>query len=532
MIPFYSAASSREADRMAMDRLGIPPSLLMENAGKGAADALLRRYGRSSWVILCGPGNNGGDGFVLARHLKLAGCDVTVLLSQERGRFAGDPGSFLRMLEKLNTPIEETSCMEDDALINLFASSGGIVDALLGTGSSGAPRGECKRLLSLVPGQGPVLVSLDIPSGVDASTGEVPSIAFHAELTLTFLAPKIGLRVLPGALFAGNLETIPIGVPAEAVLPPPELEGYGGDDAALDWPTGHFDDHKGKAGTVLVIGGSSRYRGAPLLAARGSLRSGAGLVVLLVPECVASAGAVGLPEAILVPLPVAPDGGLEPDAVLAALADWKERAGALVVGPGLGRFDSTASLVSMISGTWEKPVVYDADALFFLSARPLSHFSIITPHEGEAARLLKKKTPFVSSSRLQAVRDLAESYGPSLLKGPFSLCSDGERTGAILESTPALAVPGSGDVLSGVTGTLLAKGLPPFKAGLAAAFVHANAGLLLSRKQGSTTGIFAREIADALPLAIPAPANRAGITSFRCGPLPGPRKERHDLRND
>ena len=526
MIPFYSAESVRQADRVALDKTGMSSALLMENAGKEAAEALIRAFGKRSWVILCGPGNNGGDGFVLARHLLVAGLEVTVLLSQPKDRIGNEPGSFLQALENTACRVLETTSMNDDELARLLRDSDGIVDALLGTGSRGILRGECKRLLSLVPGKGPVMVSLDIPSGVDPSSGEVRSTAFRADLTLTFLAPKIGLRVMPGAAFAGKIEILQIGVPPAEILPSPEIWGYGLEDAISDWPGPRFEDHKGKKGTVLILGGSGRFRGAPLLAARAALRAGAGLVVLIVPECVAKAASTSLPETVVAPVSAGNEFLIEPETAIGVLGEWRDRADALVIGPGLGRFHSSASLVGWVSRSWQKPILLDADALHYLSGKVVSPFSLITPHEGEAAHLLGKTAETIAASRLGCTKELARCFGTVLLKGPFSLCCDGNRTGVVLESTPALAVPGSGDVLSGIAGTLLATGLRPWKAGLAGAWLHARAGLYLSRKLRSETGILSHELADSLPAVISElspPA--ADISIHGAVPLPFPAQE-------
>lgn len=498
MIPFYSAETTRAADRLANEKTGITPALLMENAGRGAAEVLVGKFGGRSWTIACGPGNNGGDGFVLARHFLIAGLDVTVLLSQARDRFRNDPAAFLKMLDSTGCRILETPLLDDESLSRLLRDSGGIVDALLGTGSTGEPRGEARRLLSLIPENGPTLVSLDIPSGVDPSSGEVRGVAFRAQVTLTFLAPKIGLRVMPGAAFAGEIEVVPIGIPATEILPSPEVEGYGLSDAQGDWPKTRFDDHKGKKGTVIILGGSGRYRGAPILAARAALRAGAGLVVLLVPECIATAASVSLPEAVVISASLENDRVLEKEPVLDALEEWSGRSDALVAGPGMGRSESTAFLVDWISRSWHKPVLFDADALRFLPAKLENPISLITPHEGEAGHLLGESPAFISASRLANLQELSRRFGTVLLKGPFSLCCDGKRTGVVLESTPALAVPGSGDVLSGIAGTLLARGLPPWRAGLAAAWIHARAARFIARKIESASGILSHEIADGI----------------------------------
>lgn len=511
MTPFYTAETIRQADRLAAEKLAMPSGLLMENAGRGAAEALLQNFGKRDWTVLCGPGNNGGDGFVAARHLALAGSKVSVILSEDRERFREEPAFFLQRLEKTGCPIEQAPSMQDGELLSLLNHSDGIIDALLGTGSSGHLRGGCARLLSLVPQNGPLKVALDIPTGVDPSSGVVRTEAFRADLTLTFLAPKIGLRVMPGAAFAGKIQVVGIGVPEDEILPPPEVEGYGPEDAASEWPTSRFDDHKGRKGTVLILGGSECYRGAPVLAARAALRSGAGLAVLIVPECIAVSAAQSLPEAILLSSSGKNESTHDPDSVISLLEAWEEKANALVLGPGLGRNEPARLVTEWVSRFWRKPVILDADALHGLTGKVNSPFSLIAPHEGEAGRLLGKKPDSVASYRLESARELARQFGTVLLKGPFSLCCDQTRTGIVLESTPALATPGSGDVLSGIAGTLLAKGLPPWSAGLAAAWVHARTATILSAFRGSETGLLASEIADGIHLCLrelfPLPRN-------------------------
>ncbi len=498
MIPFYDAAAIREADRLAAERFGFSPALLMENAGRGAAEALLRLYGRRNWTILCGPGNNGGDGFVAARHLALAGCGVEVFLSEERSRLRSLPAANLSLLEAMGCSVFQVGELDDCFLADRFEKSGGILDALLGTGARGALRGETPRLLRFLPEKGPVKVSLDVPTGVDASDGTVDSQAFRADLTLTFLAPKNGLRIMPGAAYAGKLGIIDLGIEKNLLLSSPSIEGYGIEDAAGDWPPVSFGEHKGKKGTVLILGGSSTYRGAPVLAARAALRAGAGLVVLIVPECIAKSASMSLPETIVLSASKEDEGGVDFESAVGLLSEWSERADALVFGPGAGRVASTRLLMEWIAASWRKPLLLDADSLFFLAGKVSTSRSLITPHEGEAARLLGETSTTVAARRLESACSLARRFGTVLLKGPYSICCDGNRTGFALESSPALAVPGSGDVLSGIAGTLLAKGLSPWRAGLAAAWTHARAGSILSSDRRTEAGFLASEIADAL----------------------------------
>lgn len=523
MIPFFDADTIREADRLAAEQFNFPPALLMENAGRGAAEAILEIYGKRDWTILCGPGNNGGDGFVAARHLALAGCEVTVLLTEDRDRIKSLPAANLKLLDQMGSPILQVAEHSDDFLAERLRKSGGIIDALLGTGSCGTLRGEPLRLLRLVPENGPVKVALDVPTGVDASTGIADPEAFRADLTLTFLAPKIGLRVMPGALCAGKIRVIDLGIEKKLLLPPPSVEGYGIEDAARDWPSVSFSDHKGKKGTVLILGGSSLYRGAPILAARAALRAGAGLVVLVVPECVARSASSALPEALVLSASKEDGGQVDFDSAVQILSDWSEKAGCLIFGPGSGRFTTTGLLLEWISASWQKPLLLDADSLFFLPGRVSASSCLITPHEGEAGRLLRKPTAEVANRRLESASILAARFGTVLLKGPFSICCDQKRIGIVLESTPSLAVPGSGDVLSGIAGTLLAKGLSPWRAGLAAAWAHARAGKLLSDSRGTETGLLAGEIADSLQLvfrelAVFSKNGRSSVNAELCQP--------------
>lgn len=499
MIPFYSAASVSTADRAAVEDFGLTPEILMESAGRGAAEVLLRLYGKIGWTLLCGTGRNGGDGLVLARHLLVAGCEVTVVLATEKVQLRGENALFLRVFESLGGKVLESRRIDDDNFQRLAGTHAGIVDALLGTGAAGQPRGECGRMLSLLTLGGEPRVALDIPSGVDPSTGETWPTAFRADLTLTFLAPKIGLRVMPGAACAGRVEIIPIGVTPAKVLHAGDAEGYAREDAENDWPLPAFDDNKGKKGTVIILGGCKRYRGAPLLAARAALRAGAGLVVLAVPECIAKTVTLSLPEAVIAPASSANPQELDYKTATRQLGEWSNKGATLVAGPGLGRSDTSAEIVRWISHEWTNPVVLDGDALFFLPGRVKAGLSLITPHEGEAARLVGKTARRVSAFRLKSVSEISAIYGPTLLKGPFSLCCDGKRTAFSLESSPALAVPGSGDVLAGIAGMLLSRNLSPFRAALAAAWVHARAARRLSIEKGSEAGLLATEVSDAIP---------------------------------
>ena len=261
------------------------------------------------------------------------------------------------------------------------------------------------------------------------------------------------------------------------------------------------DIHKGDRGGVLIVGGCSLYRGAPLLAARGALRSGCGLLVVFSEECVCSAVASSLPEAIV-------QSGLfscSRGAVIEILNFWKPRMNCLVLGPGIGRSDSAGNVVRVILETWQKPLIVDGDGLYWLAhlgdAFKRRDSLLLTPHEGEAARLLGTSSDVVRRSRKESASEIASRYGIVLLKGRETLIDDGLRCEIIAEGNQALAIPGSGDVLAGAVAALSASGIPLFPSACLGAFVHGRAGRDLSQQSG-IDGILASEVADAIPLIL------------------------------
>jgi NAD(P)H-hydrate epimerase len=387
---------------------------------------------------------------------------------------------------------------EDDELTALVDMADVVVDALLGTGSSGEPRGEVQRLITLIEGAGRV-VSLDIPSGIDPDTGEAAKSAVSADMTVTFLAEKRGMAVTPGASRCGRVEIASIGVPARRVLQDSGvITGYDRSDIPALTPSIPNDAHNGTRGGLLIIGGSSNFRGAPVLAARAALRAGCGLVMLAIPDLQVEEANALLPEAIFLPLP-SKDGFIRFKGADRIVEQWSDRCDAVVLGPGLGRSAECERLALYVHKEWKMPLLLDADALYHLSALEKTLYPsvyredmLITPHAGEASRLLGSTAKHVEARRLESCGELAVRFGATLLKGPRTLIAAEDERRVILEGGPVLAVPGSGDVLSGVIGAYMAMGMPILDAATLGALVHAEAG----RKCGRRDGVLAREIAD------------------------------------
>jgi ADP-dependent NAD(P)H-hydrate dehydratase / NAD(P)H-hydrate epimerase len=452
----WRADDLRELDRRMIEESGLPGAALMELAGAAATDCIRARYpdGRRIAVV-CGPGNNGGDGFVVARRLRDAGIDAWLVLAAPAERFGGDAATMLQVASALGV-------RRRDDLVGAEL----VVDALLGTGATGAARGAIADWIGRIAQHAAPVVALDIPSGVDPTTGTVAGPAIRAALTVSFHGRKLGTAIEPGRSHAGTVVTVPIGL-ARTLEPSPAALAIDVSDLA-SLPARSPVGTKYDAGAVLVVGGAPGTSGAPLLAARAALRSGAGVVfVAVAPETQAQV-ANGAAELMV-------HGTRDPDEVL-ALA---RRANAVVLGPGLGRDDAARRLVDALVAAVEVPLVLDADALYALGGR-LGELrsrpgpTALTPHAGELARLLAVERDAVSAARLEHVRRAAEAAGCAvLLKGPDTLvATPGEPLRLVETAVPGLATAGAGDVLSGVVAALLARGLPPGQALALAAAAH------------------------------------------------------------
>jgi hydroxyethylthiazole kinase-like uncharacterized protein yjeF len=441
----WRAEDLRELDRRAVEGAGLPGAALMEVAGAAAAAVLRARYPEARRVaVVCGPGNNGGDGFVVARRLRDDGLDAWIVLVAAADRVGGDAATMLRVADALEVP-------RRDDLVGAEV----VVDALLGTGAQGVPRPEIAAAIARMLQHGAPVLALDVPSGIDASTGEVPGSAIRAACTVTFHGRKLGTAIEPGRSHAGTVVTVPIGLPRLFEPAPFALRVDESDLVSL--PPRDPLGTKYDAGSVLVVGGAPGTSGAPLLAARAAFRAGAGAVFVAVSQDVRAQVAIGGAELMV-------HGTRDPERVL----ELARRADAVVLGPGLGRDDEAARLVDELVARVECALLLDADALYALRGRLATlrrrpGATALTPHAGELARLLGVERDVLSAARLAHVQEAAAEAGCSvLLKGPDTLiATPGAPLRVVETAVPGLATAGAGDVLSGVVGALLARGLSP-----------------------------------------------------------------------
>ena len=486
-------------------RSGVPSSVLMENAGDALVRSLRARYpGWTRVVAVCGPGNNGGDGLVAARLLALAGVRVTVFTLGDPAAYRGDPAENLERARAAGVAPEPLGgAAARRRLARALRDADGAVDALFGTGLSRPLSGEAARVVAAMNASGRPVVSADVPSGLFSDTGEVRGPAVRAAWTVAFAAAKPCHLLPPASGVCGRLHVAEIGIPRRV------LEARGGrlglverTDVAARLPPRPLESHKGDFGRLAVIAGSRGKAGAALLAARGALRGGAGLVTIFCAESLWPLSVSALPEAMAEPLPEL-DGAIAEAATPVAVAALRNF-DAAVIGPGLGTSPGTVAFVAKLLGGTRIPIVVDADALNAFQGRPgrLKRRAplVLTPHPGEAGRLLSIAAKRVQADRLGAVRSLARRTGAvAVLKGARTLVAD--RTGHVLANptgTPLLATAGSGDVLAGLIGALLAGGLSQVEAAMCGVWLHGAAAEALERRIGDA-GLLAHEIADAIP---------------------------------
>ncbi len=494
----YTADEMRACDAWAIDEQGIPSLDLMERAALGLARLTAEIAGPTGPIrIVCGKGNNGGDGIAAARLLRDEGREVDVLLTADVGDLRGDAAANLERLP--GPPPEQFGA-------DRLAGSAVIVDALLGTGFEGSPREPLAGAITAVNASGAPVVACDVPSGVNAATGEVGGEAVRARATATFHGPKIGLYLAPGKRCAGEVRTIEIGIPREA--PEPTAAGLISSRVLDLVPSRPRDGSKFTSGRVAIAGGARGLTGAPALAALAAQRAGAGYVQLAVPAAVQPAVAAHLLEAMARGIADS-DGTHTPDGVDEAL-ELAEPAGALVLGPGIGRSEGALEFARLVAARAERPLLIDADGLNAhaerlgdLTAR--SDPTILTPHAGELARLLDTDSADIEAHRLAHAREAAEQSGAIVvLKGDDTIvAAPGGPVAINPGATPALATAGTGDVLSGVIGTLLAKRMDPFAAAAAGVLAHARAGKVAAERHGADH-VVAGDVIDALPDAFAA----------------------------
>jgi NAD(P)H-hydrate epimerase len=495
--PLAGAEQMRAIDRFAIDTIGVPGLELMERAGLGVARAVeqVARDGRV--VVVAGKGNNGGDGFVAARVLREAGRSVHVLCTAPRDEYAGDARANLERLPG-EAPQALTDGVPGDASV--------IVDAVLGTGFEGAPRGAVAEAIDAINATPADVVSVDIPSGVDASNGVVAANAVRATVTVTFQRAKPGLWIAPGKRHAGDVRIVDIGIPREALAAAPAAQiGLIEGAIAGELPRRGASSTKFSSGHVLVVGGSRGLTGAPRMASHAALRTGAGYVTACVPASLQPIlAAAATPEVITRGLPDE-EGSFAP-AALELVIEASARGGALALGSGLGRDDPASGFARALAHEAAVPAVIDADGLNAhagrleaLAERPAA--TVLTPHAGELARLLGLASGEIERERLRHARDAAaRSAAVVVLKGDDTLIAAPDGLTAVSPGgAPGLATAGTGDVLAGVIAALLAAELDVFTAAAAGVWLHVAAGQEAARRQGSAEGVLAGDVIDALP---------------------------------
>ncbi len=458
MIVAMTSEQMRSYERHASEVCGVPALLLMENAGRGAAALIAERMANATGpaVIVCGKGNNGGDGFVVARHLEAVGLATVVFLLGNRDDVAGDARTNLAALRGLGIEVIELHG-ELLALREALDTASVVVDALFGTGLGRAIEGLAREVVELLNGGVRPVIALDLPSGIDATTGRVHGVAVRAALTLTFGQLKTGLLQGEGVRHAGDLRVIGLGLPDAAVLDSVAFtaEAIDAGDALIQRGWRAPDLHKYKAGSVLVVAGSPGKTGAALLAATAALRSGAGLVTVASwPEVVRA-----LDGRVLEVMTTA----LEPAALEASVERALQRCSAVAIGPGLGLDEAAREVVEQVVIGWSGPVIVDADALTCFAGRPRELRTargprVLTPHAGELARLLGVSASDVERDRFgAAARAAAETGAVVVFKGPYSVVAHPGGALRFLDGAePLLATAGSGDVLAGVLAALVA----------------------------------------------------------------------------
>jgi ADP-dependent NAD(P)H-hydrate dehydratase / NAD(P)H-hydrate epimerase len=515
-------------EQRTQESAGITVASLMERAGARTADVarqLLEGRGRRV-AVLVGKGNNGGDGLVAARHL-VGDAQVRVVLAGPAAELGGGPAPHLAAVRARHIPVVEAPALSPSDLEAAVAGADLLIDALFGTGFHGPARGVPAALIEAANRSGVPILAVDVPSGIDAATGAADPPVIQAAATVTMGLPKLGLVQYPAAACAGRLFVADIGFPEALVESAPiraALIRAGWVDRTM--PRRRADSHKGTHGHVFIIAGARGFTGAAVLASRGAIRGGAGLVTAAMPKSLVLAPTASLPEAMTLPLPETDAGtlGAGSDGVIleAVGAVGGTHPPVVAIGPGLTTRPEVAAAVRRLLPQFAGPVVADADALNALAGdtAPLREAKgpvVITPHPGELARLMRSSIEEIQRDRVAAARAAASTLGVvTVLKGARTVVADPDgRAGIVPTGSGAMATGGTGDVLTGITAALLAQGLKAWDAACCAAYLHGLAGDLAAPGE---LGLLAHEVADAVPAALArvrAGSVDEGITDVR-----------------
>ena len=507
-----TAHQMRELDRRTIHEAGVPGKTLMERAGSGVVSAMEETFGAlkgKTVTIFCGKGNNGGDGFVVARLLRQKRSAVQVCLLAHTRDLKGDAKLMYQRFVKGAGRSKVLSAPSPDHVHQLVRDSRMLVDALLGTGTSSPIIGPYHEAIQAMNASEAPTVAVDLPSGIDADTGATLGTAVQADMTVTFGNPKLGLFLEAGIDHAGRVHCVDIGIPSQYVedlhlsielLTPAAIRPW--------LPKRPASSHKGTFGHAGIIAGSSGKSGAAALAAKAALRSGAGLVTVATPASVQASVASGIPEVMTLPLPETADHTLSREA-LPPLQTFLQSRSAIGMGPGLSTHAETADVIRTLIAQCDRPLVIDADALnalaghtSLLRSRPLS--PILTPHPGEMARLLgESMAGFVNRNRLGIARDFARAHSSIVvLKGARTILAHPDGATSISPTgNPGMATAGTGDVLTGMLAGLLAQGVSPWEGAQSGVFLHGLAGDLAARTYGYPS-LMAGDLLASLPQAL------------------------------
>ncbi len=502
------AEQIQRLDQSAINDHEIPGIVLMENAGKSTVDCLIKRYGDPKGrlvVIFIGPGNNGGDGLVMARHLHQLGADIVVYILVDPQKLTGDALVNYQLVNDLS--IKVVFVNDAKQLYSLSLNGSMVVDALFGTGLKRRVEGIYGEVINRINQADSPVIAVDIPSGIASDTGQVLGVAIQADLTVSYALAQPGHYCLPGKGLVGELVVVDIGIPSQLIAEADlHIELIDDDLVGKMLPVRSPWGHKGSHGHLLLAGGMEGKSGAIILAARGALRSGAGLVTIAGGRALQFVYETALPEAMTILLAGQDDGAL-------GVSDYNDLAleldsrGALVIGPGLGMAEETVKLVRDVFCQIESPVIVDADALNCL-ARERDLFRrgggvrILTPHPGEMARMTGLTTAEIQADRLTVAADFAIANQVYLvLKGAATVIAAPDGRVAINHSgNDGMGCGGMGDVLAGVIGGLLVQGVSPWQACCSAVYCHGRAADMLA--VGGVRGFLAGEVADILPQAM------------------------------
>lgn len=519
-----TAAEMRQIDRDTIEGIGIPGIVLMETAGNAIVRAIEQHYPTCQRIgILAGKGNNGGDGIVIARQLAHLGRDVHLFLVSPQESFTGEAHINLQIAKNLGLRIEEILTdatpesdvfKERETSLNQIASCQLLVDAILGTGLRGTVRSPIATVINAINNLPIPILSVDLPSGLDADTGHPLGTCVQADRTVTIGLPKRGLLMHPGAERTGKLEVVDIGFPEQVVDAQDIKVNWTSAAQASQWmPPRLPDSHKGSYGRVLVIAGSTGMTGAAALASKAALRVGAGLVTLAIPKHLNPILEGLLPEVMTLPLSETDTGSFAVSATSAILEFAEKTKSILAIGPGLSQHPETVSLVhELIRQNREQELglrmVIDADGLNALAQDRnilslLGRETVLTPHPGEMARLTNASVPTLEKDRIRTAQQFASEHGVTLVFKGAPTVSANANGDVWINATgnPGMATGGMGDVLTGVIAGLIAQGIPSENAATLGVYLHGLAGDIVAERLGMH-GLIASDVLKAVPQAI------------------------------